>query len=167
MVMVLTIRDAKSALKAKAKLDRMVIGIPSWNSKAMMKWGKTLERDMKNSAKLAGIQNSTGELLSTGIQYRQRPRGRVGRLFILQRGVYLDSMRPHFVNITRSRTRLLAWASRSRNFGDEATKIRNNQLKSHTIFVRPHPFIDRGYKRSRPKLKSFIKTQYERGMRTL
>ena len=43
MVMVLTIRDAKSALKAKAKLDRMVIGIPSWNSKAMMKWGKTLE----------------------------------------------------------------------------------------------------------------------------
>lgn len=159
MVNVIHIRSSGDLVRASSSLKRIRTKLPEMNSKAMMRWGKTLEKDMKVSAKEAGIKPSSGLLFGKGIEYRQRPRGKVGKLFIANSGVRLDGMKPHWVNIQRGRSRLLNWALKSRNFKDEARMISSGELKKFPIFVRPHPFIRSGWKRSRPKLTPILKQE--------
>ncbi len=127
-------------------------------NRTMGKWGKTLERDMKRSARLA-MDTYRGTLQSTGIQYRQKPNGRIGRLFIRKYGIQLDSMNTHGVNITRRRTRLLAWAKQANSpaIRKKAMKVTNKKIKKFAIVVKKHPFIDAGWGRARPKLTSMLR----------
>ncbi len=167
MVTVITIRSSGDLIKTSNSLKGIQKKLPVMNSRAMMRWGKILEKDMKVSAKSAGIKSSTGVLFGKGIEYRQRPRGNVGRLFIVNSGVMLDSMKPHWVNILQRRTRLLDWALRSRNFKSEARAISSGELKKFPIFVRPHPFIRSGWKRARPKLKPIVKQEMAKMLREI
>jgi hypothetical protein len=159
MVTVIQIRSSGQLIRLGNSLKGMSAKLPEMNSRTMMRWGKTLEKDMKVSVKEAGIKSSSGILLGKGIDYRQRPNGNVGRLFIVNHGVMLDDMKPHWVNITRSRTRLLNWARKSRNFKDEAQLISTGEMKKFPIFVKPHPFIRRGWQRARPKLNPILKQE--------
>jgi len=159
MVTVIKIRSAGDLTKSIQVLKGIHTKLPVMNSKAMMRWGKTLEKDMKVSAKEAGIESSSGLLFGKGIEYRQRPAGKKGELFIAISGVRLDSMKPHWVNITQNRSRLLNWAKKSRNFKDEASMISAGEMKKFPIFVRPHPFIRSGFRRARPKLTPIIKQE--------
>ena len=159
MVFAINIRKQGDLTKGVNSLKRIHKKLPQMSSRAMMKFGKTLERDIKDSAIQSGIQNNTGHLLSRGIEYRQKPNGRVGKLFIVNYGVMLDSMKPHWVNILRRRKRLLRWALNSRNFKKPARKILTGKLDKYTIYVRPHPFIADGWRRARPKLRPIIKRE--------
>ena len=134
--------------------------------KGMMRWGKILERDMKSSVKAAGIDDFTGTLQGKGIRYEQRPRGKIGKLFIRLHGVLLDAMGPHFVNIHRRRIRLFAWArvARSGAIRKKARMLEQREIRKFTIFVKPHPFIREGYKRARPKLKTIINQEVSRAI---
>ncbi len=134
--------------------------------KGMMRWGKILVRDMKISARQAKIKRYTGTLQGLGIRWEQRKKGDVGYLFMRLYSIYLDSMRPHYVNVTRRRTRLLAWAKRvtSSNIRRKARMVEKRELKNFAIYVKPHPFIAQGYRRARPKLRAVLKRVASRGV---
>lgn len=149
-------------------LKRIRRRIPVMTSSAMMEWGKTLERDMKTSARQANIKPFTGTLYKKGIRWEQRPKGRIGRLLIRQYGIMLDEMKPHWVNITQRRTRLLKWGMRQSNdlIRNASVLIASGKLRKKSIYVRPHPFIMNGWGRARPKLLPIIKKHINMGMKT-
>lgn len=130
----------------------------------MQRWGRVLARDTANAARQAGVKPFTGTLFSNGMRWEQAPQGKIGRFFIRQYGVYLDSMSPHWVNITPRRTRLLAWAMQSRNglLHNAAVLIASGKLRKKAVFVRPHPYILTGYTRARSKLMPMIRQEVSR-----
>lgn len=170
MVRIITIRTEGDLIYASRFLARIKDRLPAMSSKAMFRWGKILERDLKRSARLAGLKNFTGALQTTGIRYEQRPRGRTGYLFMRIYGVYQDSMKPpgHYVSIHRRRTRLLAWAkvAQNPNIRRRASLVEKGKMRSFSIFVKPHPFIETGYARARPKLEPIVKKMAEQAVQT-
>ena len=90
-------------------------------------------RLFKESAKRAGIKDWRRLLLSrTGIQPRKIGKNRYG-IFIPLYGIFLDSMRPHFVSFKRGRL-ITRWA-------------KQKGIKGRGIMVKPHPFVNRGFRR--------------------
>ena len=168
MVFVITINTAGDVVKAVNTLNRIKRRMPAMVRLGLRRWGKILQRDMNESARAAGIQDNTGELLGGGIQWRQGVQSDWGALFIRIHGVYLDSMPPHFVSITRRRTRLLAWArvAQSDSIRTRAELVAAGKIRSTSIYVRPHPFIATGYRRARPKLRPVLKRLAIRGIHT-
>ncbi len=166
MVKVIIIKTSGDLFAAVTTLNRIKRRLPMMVRKGMMRWGKILVRDMKLSARKAGIRRFSGTLQGLGIRWEQRVRGDTGYLFMRLYAVYLDSMAPHYVSITRRRTRLLMWAkiSRSPNIRRKARMVEKRELKSFAIYVRPHPFIAQGYRRARPKLRPVLKRLAARGI---
>lgn len=122
-------------------------------------FGTLLERNTKRAAMQAGIQSQTGTIYGKGIEWRQKEKGKVGMLFVRQAYVMLDSMAPHFVNVQRSRSRLLRWAqsANNSNLRFAADQVAAGRESKVAIFVKPHPFLDNGYGRSRRQLPSILK----------
>ncbi len=167
MVKVIIIKTSGDLFNAVTSLNRIKKRLPKMVRKGMMRWGKILVRDMKLSARRARIKMFTGTLQTLGIRWEQRVRGDTGYLFMRLYAVYLDSMAPHYVNVTRRRTRLLAWAklARKSTIRRKANLVETRKLKSFAIYVRPHPFIANGYRRARPKLRPVLKRLAARGVR--
>ena len=163
MVKVIKISKGGDLQKGIKALKRIRTKIPEMSSELMLKWGKILERDVKNSARQAGIKAHTGELFNKGIEYRQKPRGRIGFLFIRDYGVKLDSMNPHYVSITRNRSRLMNWALQANNstIQSKGRSVASGNRARQSIYVRPHPFIRRGYLRARKKLSPMLKQKVQ------
>lgn len=162
------IRGQADAVRVQRNLNKLAIEIPNWTSQSMYKWGKILEKDMVNSARKAEIGSFSGNLYGgRSIEYRQRPRGKIGKLFISQYLIYLDSMRDHWVNVNRSRTTLLTWASKSIYFRKKASAVRRGKLKKFGIFVTRHPFIQTGYRRALPKLTPYLREGLRRGFKSI
>src|SRR5207247_915025 len=112
-------------------------------------------------------RSSTGGIYGPGIEWRQRPKGLVGRLFIRQGYIYLDSMRRHWVNVNATRTTLLTWAlgaARS-SISLQAKMVRRGVIKQFAIQVKPHPFIDRGFNRAIRKLNPIIDKHVDRELK--
>lgn len=132
----------------------------------MREFGTTLVQDLKNSARQADIQPSSGTLFGSGIRYEQRGKSNQGEVFMRQYGIYLDSMAPHFVSIKASRSRLLSWAQRARSKGirKKANLVAAGKLPSYSIYVKPHPFIERGYRRARRKLPLILQRAASRAV---
>ncbi len=168
MVKVIVIRDLKDITETSIVLNRIKKRLPNMTSDTMMQWGKMLEKSMINSAKQAGIKKFTGGLFQKGIEWRQKPRGKKGELFIRLHGVYLDSMKPHFVNVKRSRTTLLSWALQANNakLQARAQQVKDRKIKSFPIYVKQKPFIRRGYKRARGRLKPMLNRALELAVNT-
>ncbi len=166
MTKVIIIKTSGDLFVAVATLNRIKKRLPMMIRKGMMRWGKILERDMKLSARRAGIKRFSGTLQDLGIRWEQGVRSDTGYLFMRLYAIYLDSMAPHYVNVTRRRTRLLAWAkiARSPNIRRKARMIEKRELKSFAIYVKPHPFIAQGYRRARPKLRPVMKRLAARGV---
>ena len=157
-------------LKVKVKkLDKLAAKLPEMTREGMRRWGKILEKDMKASAKdEAHITPSggTNSLFTNGIRYEQAKRGNIGKLFIRQYGIYLDSMRPHYVNIQRSRPNFVKWGKRARDpdIRAGAYKVEQGLERAYGIYVQPHPFIRSGYRRARPKLTKILQQQTQRSL---
>ena len=115
MSIVLRIQTQGDVVNTVRSLNRIKKKMPQMTRLGMRRWGNILEKDMKTSARNARIGKFTGTLQGKGIRYEQGKRSDKGQLFIRLYGVYLDSMRPHFVNVTRRRTTLLTWAKRARS----------------------------------------------------
>lgn len=87
---------------------------------------------LRQSAISAGIKPWRGNLISQrGIQPKKIGKNNYG-IAIIRTGVMLDSMQPHFVSLKRGRL-ITQWA-------------RQKGIKGRSIFVRPHPFIDSGFR---------------------
>lgn len=164
--------DTKGTLTHTLKtLKGIHHNIPRGTREGIRKWGKKLERDTTSAAMNAPntrgqkITPMTGNLFRN-IQWRQGKKSNWGGLFVPHYGVLLDSMRPHFVSIKPSRSTLMHWALRARYAG-----IRKQGRKAATgrrtgkVYVRPHPFIRRGYNRARPKLGYTLKKELDRSIK--
>ena len=164
VIIISTSGDVVTALKV---LDGVKRKLPQFTREGMQKWGKMLERDVKAAAINAGVSPFTGILYGSGIRYEQGHRSDIGFLFIRQYGVFLDSMKPHFVSIHRRRTRLLAWAKQARSSAirNRARLVEMRKLKSFSIYVRPHPFIRQGYNKAIPKLNAVLGIQANKALR--
>lgn len=158
MVKVIVISTAGDFFKAVRTLNRMGKRLPQMTRETMRKWGHILVKDTKAAALNADIKSFSNILQGKGIRWEQGRKSDEGYLFIRLYGIYLDSMSPHFVNITRRRTRLLAWAKQSRNgmIRKKARMVETRKLTKFSIYVRPHPFIASGYRRARPKLRPIL-----------
>ena len=166
MVKVIIIKTSGDLFNAVTTLNRIKKRLPVMVRKGMMRWGRIIVRDMKLSARRAGIKEFTGTLQTLGIRWEQGVRSDTGFLFMRLYAIYLDSMRPHYVNIIRRRTRLLVWAktARNSNIRRKARMVEKRELKSFAIYVKPHPFIAQGYRRARPKLRPVLKRLASRGI---
>jgi len=166
MVKVIIIKTSGDLFNAVTALNRIKKRLPAMVRKGMMRWGKIVARDMKLSARKANIKRFTGTLQTLGIRWEQGVRSNTGYLFMRLYAIYLDSMAPHYVNITRRRTRLLVWAKKATrlNIRRKARMVEKRELKSFAIYVRPHPFIAQGYRRARPKLRPVLKRLATRGV---
>lgn len=158
MVKVITINTQGDLVKAVRTLNRIKNNVPEMTREVMRKWGNILVKDMKAAAINADIKSFSQTLQRTGIRWEQTKKGNEGYLFIRLYGIYLDSMNPHFVNVTRRRSRLLAWAkqSKSSSIRRKARRIETRELSKFAIYVKPHPFIASGYRVARPKLRPMI-----------
>jgi hypothetical protein len=166
MTKVIIIRNSGDLFNAVTTLNRIKKNLPEMTRLGMMRWGNILVRDMKLSARRANIKNFTGTMQGLGIRWEQGVRSDTGYLFMRLYAIYLDSMAPHYVNITRSRTRLLLWGhtSASSTIRRKSNLVKKKMLKSFAIYVKPHPFIAQGYRRARPKLRAVLKRIASRGV---
>ncbi|HUU88648.1 MAG TPA: hypothetical protein VMX17_12965 [Candidatus Glassbacteria bacterium] len=166
MTKVIIIRTSGELFNAVTSLNRIRRRLPEMTRVGMIRWGRILARDMKLSARKAGIQRFSGTLQGLGIRWEQGVRSNTGYLFMRLYAIYLDSMAPHYVNITRRRSRLLIWAKKARspNVRRKARMVERKELKSFAIYVKPHPFIAQGYARARPKLRPVLKRLASRGV---
>jgi len=166
MTKVIIIRTSGDLFNAVTSLNRIRRRLPEMTRVGMIRWGRILARDMKLSARKAGIQRFSGTLQGLGIRWEQGVRSNTGYLFMRLYAIYLDSMAPHYVNITRRRSRLLIWAKKARspNVRRKARMVERKELKSFAIYVKPHPFIAQGYARARPKLRPVLKRLASRGV---
>lgn len=166
MVKVIIIQTSGDLFNAVTALNRIKKRLPTMVRKGMMRWGRILAKDMKVSARKSGIKQFSGTLQGLGIRWEQGVRSNTGYLFMRLYAVYLDSMAPHYVNITRRRTRLLAWSkiARNPNIRRKARMVEKRKLKSFAIYVKPHPFIAQGYRRAKPKLRPVLKRLASRGV---
>jgi hypothetical protein len=164
MTQVITVR-IHGMQKVRAKFGR-VGRWPKFTRGAMMEWGKDLENSMHSAVRQARIKSFTGNtgLYGQGIQWRQAKSGDVGGLFIKEYGVQLDRMPRHIVSLKKSRGHLMRWARQAQhdNIKHAAMQIDQGNKKTHGLHVRKHPFIRRGFNRSRPKLRNIIKKHLRR-----
>lgn len=166
MVKVIIINNEGDLLNAVQTLNRIKKHLPEMTRLGMQRWGKILVNDMKLAARRANIQQFSGTLQGTGIRWEQGVNSDTGFLFMRLYSIYLDSMSPHYVSVTRRRTRLLMWArvAKSPIIRAKARMVEKRKLKSFGIYVRPHPFIAQGYRRARPKLRPVLARLIARGM---
>lgn len=69
-----------------------------------------------------------------------------------QEGFWLDSMRPHWVSIYKAR-KIAAWAQQ-------------RGYKGNSIFVRPHPFIERGFNRGRENRERILQQSMDKALKS-
>ena len=165
MVRVINISTSGDFVMAERVLQRIKKQLPVMIIQAMIKWGMKLERDMKNSIREV-TSDFKGLSQGKGIRWEQGRKSQVGYLFMRREYLALDHMRPHWVSVKRSRTKLLAWAKQARipNIKRRARMVETGKLKRFGIFVKPHPFIDRGWKRARPKLNPILNQMAKRAI---
>ena len=131
----------------KRKLTRLQKNYPRALSAGMIKWGNTLAGFIKLSLR---AHMWRGKLLDS-VRWEQRPRGKIGALKMLQYGLALDRMRPHFVALKRGR-KITKWA-------------KEHGIQGKGVFVKPHPYIDRILNKHIPKLPKFIALEVQKAAR--
>jgi len=161
---VINVRSGGTIREAHQFFENVAEDMPGLTREAMRDWGEILERELVASAKRAGIKSYTGTLFNTGIEWRQRPKGNVGKLFMRQYGIWLDQMSPHWVTIKDTRSTLLNWARRasSNTIRLKAARIIGGTTDNESLYVKPHPFIKQGLRRAQPKLDALLKNNIDK-----
>ena len=183
MAQVITLKTNGTLQHTLTALKGIHHNVPKGTREGIRRWGNTLATDMKNSARIAvslggslPIKPMSGgnSLLNKGIRWEQRKKSNVGHLFMRQYGVFLDSMSPHVMPITRNTPMRLRWARQARTnyIRRKAQRLNTNTgdgtFKSDVAFVRvkPHPFIKAGWRIARPKLPIMLKQEVSKSVRT-
>ena len=163
MAKVIMISTSGDFIKADRILTRIRKRLPPMTIQATIRWGKILEKDMKTSIRQVS-KMFTGLSQGQGIRWEQGKKSHVGHLFMRREFLALDQMRPHWVSVKRGRTRLLAWAKQAMipNIRMRARMVEAGKLKRFGIYVRPHPFINTGWRRARPKLRPVLNGMVKR-----
>lgn len=141
--------------------------IPSAMERGARTWGTKLERNVRRSAKTAGIKPFGGRLLSKGgIRFEWQPKKKEGQLFVIMHGVYQDNEginERKWVTVKRSRTQLYNWALQSphspQGIKKKAQALAMGRIRRFSIKIRTHPFIGRGVKQSLRELPTYLRAE--------
>ncbi len=141
--------------------------VPDGVVRGMNDWGQILRREILQSQREAGIQPYTGKLGGRGTQWRKATKERAGYLTTPGYGVALDSMKPHFVSVTQERYGLLNWAlqARSNSINKRAQAVAAGKRLRFGLYVKPHPFKNRGLQRALPKLRPIVMAATRKALR--
>lgn len=127
---------------------------------AMNRWGHILERDLKTAANEEGIQTFTGDLQGQGIRYVGAQKRDNGQLLVHPHVLGVDRQVPHTVPITKN-SAMLEWAKQARfdTVRAKAARVMRSRRSNAVefIYVKPHPFLEKGKKRALRKLPSVLK----------
>ncbi len=161
MTTLITIKGLDQLEKVTRNIGQLDASSRKGISRGIREWGNIAVRDLKDASKQASIDTFKGNLRGNGIRWEQAENSVVGRLMIPAYGIELDSMKPHWVNVTKQRTTLLAWANqaRSSSIRRRAALLGAGRLDRFSVYVHPHPFIDTGLKRANQKLNPIISKQ--------
>ena len=150
--------DVRGMTRFRRELKLLEKRFPLAVSKGMLRFGKRLEK----AVKLKLRKHTWTGRLAESVEYRQRRRGKVGNLFILRYGLALDHQPPHWAPI-RPGTKLRKWAI-SHGVNYDRTKKR---FAVKAVYVRPHPFIEDAFRRTMPKMDSYIETEIDKELRRI
>lgn len=126
--------EVRNYLNKLPRIAEKIGNLEAWN---LTQFGA---KSLIQSALNAGIKPWRNKLLKygMGIEPRKLGKNRYG-IFIPYYGIYLDQMAPHFVSLKRGRL-ISQWA-------------KDKGIKAKAIKVRPHPFIDSGYRKMLNRLE--------------
>ena len=144
MVIVIQIQSGQ----AFNNFRRINKNFPIAAKKGLDDFGKSMVRSMKREITLKKLI-WRGKLHS-GVRWERSRSG--GRLWMPIHGVYMDSMRPHWVQFKQTRTKLIQWAEQKGNLN-----VKIAAASKGGMFVRPRPFIDTVLKRRLEVLRREVK----------
>ena len=132
---------------------------------AIQEFGESAVKNLKREVQLKGLV-WRGKLLG-GIYWARLSRVR-GELRMPLEGIYVDRMRPHWVKLKRGRL-IRQWAIEHGIFQTEGKPFTGSELfaaakEERSIFVRPHPFIDKPLRRSINDLPRILKRHVSRAV---
>jgi hypothetical protein len=168
MVKIIRITNEFEFDKAIKSVKRLSTRLPIMARELKRQLGNTIVKELKTSARQAGIRRFTNEMFTNGIRYEQTPKGNIGKVIILDKYYFLDSMKPHFVNVLRNRTQLLAWAKQAKNseIRKKAKEVLANKRKKFSIYVKPHKYIRRGFIMARRQIPKLINKEKNKVLQT-
>ena len=147
---------------ASPMLKRAMVELPKSVQKGIDNWGQVLENNMK-----IGLRQSSEPWdgkISNSIRWKSHPRKMGGELMIAREGIALDRMRPHFVSLNKAQARNIRVAEWAISKG--VAREKGGRVIPGSIFVWPHPFIDRSIGVSKPKLQPMVEAEVKRSLRT-
>lgn len=143
------------ALKINVRAEEAINGVrgihmklPGNLGKAGFVFAKRVQRNMRAELTMQGLIWS--RRLWRGIQARRLSKY-MSVVAVPIHGIRLDSMDPHFVKLKRGRL-IRRWALQKGN-----ENVRRVAMREGSIFVRPHPWIDRPIAVSYRALPSIVK----------
>lgn len=150
MVVSLEIRNGR----AIDNVNRISRNFPVAVRKAVDDFGFSLQRRLKRNVTAQGL--TWRGKLHKGIRWDVKRK----ELRMPVHGVYVDSMRPHFVKLKKGRL-ISQWARTKGNLD-----VRVAAAEEKSIFVRPHPFIKAPVERTLADLPSMIKRRTSKLVQT-
>ncbi len=153
MVVVVEIRNRE----ALTNIQRIVDMFPLAVEDAGNDFGESAARRLRREVSVQGLI-WRGKLLQ-GIRWVKQS-GIGGELRMPLEGVYVDSMRPHWVKLKRGRL-IRQWAYEKGHY-----IVRAAATAQRSIFVKPHPFIKAPIERTIADLTTIIKRHTGKVMQT-
>lgn len=153
-----TILRVQTTGSIPVKVTGRMRNLPKMTRIGVRAWGNKLQQSMIRSMKGAGIEPFTGELFRD-TKWVQGQNSNYGQLVVPIHGVMLDNMVIHRLWFRRDYGMRLRWAQQARNdqvrvWGGE---VRRGQKEKFFLWVRPHPWIQSGYRDARKKLPAVLK----------
>ena len=136
-------------------LDNIEFNLPRGVADAGYDLCKNIQRNMRLELTKQNLR-WRGNLWS-GIQARRQTKMR-SVVFVPIRGIWLDRMKPHAVQLKRGRL-IRQWAMEKGS--DRVKKIAERQ---GVIWVKPHPWIDYPYQLSLMRFPQILKNRADRAM---
>jgi hypothetical protein len=133
--------------------------LPKVVRQAQRSMGDGAVGDLKASLTAANVESYNGELYGDGIRAVQRSQNL--DVEVVEHGIMLDGMRPHWVRVDATRPELVRWATQARNNNLRAlgNSVEQGSRKKFSLHVSPHPFIQNGVNRSRGKNAALLRNQ--------
>ena len=149
------------------EVNRFLKGLPQKIKKEIGEKIQSWGIDTQEQMRLASMYGKGGKKphfwsgeVYQSIKWRKKQIG--GTLEISKEGLYLDDMTPHWVALKRGR-KITHWAidkgiatTAGRGARPVATIYATEDIYLRSIFVRPHPFIDKCVNKQIPKLDKYL-----------
>lgn len=146
-------------IRGMDRVQRLVSSLPKNLQEdignANYNYTKVVERNLKNQLMRTSQRWAGNSKIYPGIRAQRMSKFKSVVKMPVE-GVWLDSMKPHWVSLKRGR-KITRWA--------EDRGVPGYGVTGNAIYVRPHPFIDVALTKSRQKLPRGLKRSLQKSIR--